>query len=254
MPPMRYRLSFLLLCLPLVFMVMMIVGGCHDKSPSSDLESSNPIVPPFASGLIQAPPDAATAHAGAEGSNIMVVIQKARERINRNPKDLDALLFLANANFDIQRYQEAEELYRRALEIESENVQARTDRATALYRLGRAKEAVEELQRALAIDYHHENALYNLGMIKLTAFNDREGAITAWTQLKEATKNTQLIAQLDTMIAKAREGAPKATVGAAGKPPVGSMGSTGPTGPAKPPGAGGKPGTLQLPAPAGQAK
>jgi tetratricopeptide (TPR) repeat protein len=190
--------------------VMLLAAGCHEApTPSSALESANPIVPPFASGLIEEPSDEAAAHAGTEGSSAMAVIQQARDRLTQNPKDLDALIFLGNANYDVQRYQEAEELYRRALEIDAENVRVRTDRATALHRLGRSREAVEELQRALVIDYRHENALYNIGMIKLAAFSDRDGAIAAWTQLKEVTQDQQLVARLDAMIAQVRETPPK---------------------------------------------
>jgi cytochrome c-type biogenesis protein CcmH/NrfG len=214
MPPMKpFFGSFLWLCLCLP-----LVAGCHDKAPSTELESSTPIVPPFASGLIEEPAaEKPAAHAGPSGGDVMAVIQQARERVNKNPKDLQALIFLGNANFDIQHYQEAEKLYRLALELDGENAQVRTDLATVLYRLGRPKEAVEELQRALVIDYRHENALYNLGMIKLEAFNDREGAISAWTQLKGETADQQLIAQLDALIAKAQ---------AAPKPSAGSKGST----------------------------
>jgi TPR repeat protein len=209
MPPMRRAPFILLLFLPLGVMVIMVLvmttGGCHDTSPSSELESANPIVPPFASGLLEEPKKTDTLQfhpvGPVQAADPMAAIQQARERVNKNPKDLQALIFLGNANYDIQRYQEAADLYQKALELNSDNAQVRTDRATALYRLGRPKEAVDELTLALASDDHHENALYNLGMIKLSAFNDREGALAAWTQLKGITQDQQLIADLDKRVA-----------------------------------------------------
>ena len=251
----RVRFFFLLLWLPLV---VLMTGGCRDKVPSAKPESSNSpnspnppnsIIPPVASGASDAPKETATlqlhpvggAPPPAQTTDPMAVIQQARERVNKNPKDVDALIFLANANFDIGRYQEAADLYQKALELNSDNAQVRTDRATALYRLGRSKEAIEELNMALASDYHHETALYNMGIIKLAAFNDREGAIAAWTQLKDITQDQKLIAELDTRIADARRPSSSKTDGkTAGKP-------------ARPAPAG-QPGTLQLPAPSGQAK
>jgi len=215
MPSMRRIPFFLPLCLPLGVMVIMMMAGCHDKAPSSELESSNPIVPPFASGLLEETkePETLQLHpvggAQAPAQDPMVVIQQARDRVNKNPKDLQALIFLANANYDVQRYQEAADLYEQALKLNSDNPQVRTDRATALYRLGRPKEAVDELNLALASDYHHENALYNMGVIKLAAFDDREGAIAAWTQLKEITQNQQLITKLDAMIAEVKQAPPR---------------------------------------------
>lgn len=253
------RVPFVLpLCLPLCVMVIMTMAGCHDTSPSAGLESANPIVPPFASGSFEEAkePELLQLHqvGGAQPSghtpeqtpgqtpDPMAAIQQARDRVNKNPNDLQALIFLGNANYDIQRYQEAADLYQKALALNSDNAQVRTDRATALYRLGRSKEAIDELNLALASDYHHENALYNLGMIKLKAFNDREGALAAWTQLKGITQDQKLIAELDTKIAELRQplsnssGNPSGDV--TGRAPAGTGGmapgthSTGPTGPA----------------------
>ncbi|HTP41913.1 MAG TPA: tetratricopeptide repeat protein [Nitrospiria bacterium] len=219
------RLSVLLL------FVLPLAAGCHEKSPSTEPESANPIVPPFASESFEEPKDTELLQlhpvGGAQAPQLtvdpMAAIMDARERLNKNPKDLQALIFLGNANFDIQRYQEAADLYQQALALNSDNAQARTDRATALYRLGHPREAVEELNLALESDDHHENALYNLGIIKLDAFNDRDGAIAAWTQLKGITRDQQLIADLDKRIAAARQ---------APSHPAAASGGTAPASPA----------------------
>jgi TPR repeat protein len=233
MPSMRHILFGLPLFLPLSVMVIMMMGGCHDKSSSSELESANPIEPAFASRSLEGPKKSEPLQLHPVGPvqtpgqtmDPMVVIQQARERVNKNPKDLEALIFLGNANYDIQRYQEAADLYQKALELNSDNAQVRTDRATALYRLGRPKEAINELTLALATDNRHENALYNLGMIKLNAFNDREGALAAWTKLKGITQDRQLMADLDKRLAALRQppGTTPSTPPAAG--PLGSESS-----------------------------
>jgi hypothetical protein len=235
MPPMKHTPFGLPLFLPLSVMVIMLLvtmGGCHDKSPSSELKSANPIEPYIASGSPEGPqkkdflqlhrvgPAQTPGQTPGQMMDPMVVIQQARDRVNKNPNDLEALILLGNANYDIRRYQEAADLYQKALELNSDNVQVRTDRATALYRLGRPKEAINELTLALASDDHHENALYNLGMIKLKAFNDREGALAAWTELKEITQDRQLIADLDKQLAALRQppGTGRTTPPAAGPP------------------------------------
>jgi hypothetical protein len=256
MPRVRQVPFVLPLCLPLVVMVIMTMAGCHDKSPSSGLESANPIVPPFASGsfeeakepellqLHQIGGDQTTGQPAGQtpGQTIdpMAAIQQARDRVNKNPNDVQALIFLGNANYDVQRYQEAADLYQKALELNSDNAQVRTDRATALYRLGRSKEAIDELNLALASDDHHENALYNLGMIKLKAFNDREGALAAWTQLKGITQDQTMIVELDKKIAELSQPGSnpssgtvpgRAPAGAGGMAPgIQSTGATGPSG------------------------
>ena len=255
MPTMRRVHFHLPLWLPLGVIIIMMTAGCHDTSPSSDPESANPIVPPFASGsfeeakapeLLQIHPVGnaqASGHTPGQSPeqsiDPMAAIQQARDRLNKNPNDIHALIFLGNANYDIQRYQEAVDLYQKALELNSDNAQVRTDRATALYRLGRSKEAIDELNLALASDDHHENALYNLGMIKLKAFNDRKGALAAWTQLKGMTQDQTLIAELDKRIAELRQPVSngsgkvpeKASAGTGGTAPGGQSNvATGPSG------------------------
>lgn len=183
-------------------------AGCH-QPPAPAAEPADPILPPFAGGSLPELSQVASAarvpgHENVDPTGAMAVIMGYRERLNKNPNDLEALVLLGNANYDIQRFAEAEPLYRRALAIESENAFVRTDLATTLYRLGRATEAVEELQRALAIDYKHESALYNLGMIKLNALNDRAGAISVWEQLIGVTQNQQLAADLKAKVAQLR--------------------------------------------------
>jgi tetratricopeptide (TPR) repeat protein len=214
----------------LLLVLLVLAAGCHEKSPSTRAESANPVVPPFASGSFDEPKDTELlqlhpvggAQTPQQAVDPMAAIQAARERVNKNPKDLQALIFLGNANFDIQRYQEAADLYRQALALNSDNAQVRTDRATALYRLGRPKEAVEELNLALESDDHHENALYNLGIIKLEAFNDRDGAIAAWTQLKGITQDQQLIADLNKRIAAARQAPSQPAAASGGTVPAAS--------------------------------
>ena len=206
MPSMRRLFDMLAL--------LLLLAGCHDApAPSSVTDAPLPIVPPFASGLIEEPAEVA-AHSDPSAMGAMALIMSYRERLNRDPQDLEALILLANANYDIQRYQEAEALYRQALAIDPELVQPRTDLATALHRQGRSAEAIEELQRVLVVDYKHENALFNLGLLKLAVLNDREGAITVWEQLAGYTENPQLKAEVEGMIDQARKAPPQP----AGKP------------------------------------
>jgi tetratricopeptide (TPR) repeat protein len=187
-------------------MVLLLVAGCHE-SPASVTDAPLPIVPPFASGLIEESVEVA-GHSDPSAMGAMALIMSYRERLNRDPQDLDALILLANANYDIQRYQEAELLYRQALAIDPTIINVRTDLATALHRQGRSKEAIEELQRVLVVDYKHENALFNLGLLKLAVLNDREGAITVWEQLAGYTENPRLKAEVEGMIARARKAPP----------------------------------------------
>jgi len=176
--------------------------------PTSSAAPTQPIATPVAEPAPSAPaPGGMPPHPNAS-AQAKAIIKGYQDRITANPRDLDALIKLGNAMYDLHRDAEAEDLYRRALAIDTENPTVRTDLATVLHRQGKSKEAITELQRALAIDYKHETALLNLGLLKLKVNNDRAGAIATWKQLIDTTENKELAAKVQAMIAEV-EAAPQ---------------------------------------------
>jgi biofilm PGA synthesis protein PgaA len=119
------------------------------------------------------------------GARAMTVVNEFRGRLAANPNDLEALIFLGNANFDIQRYDAALELYRRALALDPRNIRVRTDMASALRHTGKPDDAVAELRKVLAQEPTHPAALYNLGWMLANDKNDLAGADDHWTRLLE---------------------------------------------------------------------
>jgi cytochrome c-type biogenesis protein CcmH/NrfG len=117
------------------------------------------------------------------GTGPMAEISSFKERLKKNPKDLEALIFLGNSNFDIKRYQKAKDLYVQALMIEPKNASVRTDLATCFRNLGESDQAIVELKTVLALNPDHPAALFNLGVILLGDKGDRSGAVQVWQQL-----------------------------------------------------------------------
>ena len=118
-----------------------------------------------------------------QAEKIMARIHDYRERLEKNPKDLEALIVLGNANYDMKRYEKSEEMYVRALEIDPKNLFVRTDLASAYKYTGNVERAISELKKVLSFDPRHKTALYNLGVILLNDKKDREGAIKAWEDI-----------------------------------------------------------------------
>ena len=139
-----------------------------------------PIAPPVGSGPHPGLGGGMTQH---PASLVMEQINLYRQRLEANPKDLEALIALGNANFDIQRFDKARELYLRALEVDPMNSVVRTDLASSYRNLGELELAFKELNHVLAIDSNHETALYNLGVLLLNDKHDPKGAIEAWEKL-----------------------------------------------------------------------
>jgi tetratricopeptide (TPR) repeat protein len=103
--------------------------------------------------------------------------------LGSNPKDLNALIRLGNLYYDNSKYQDAIEYYGKALEIDPNNVDVRTDRGSCYWSLGQADAAIGEFQKSLQVNPSHGQTLYNLGIVYLHGKNDMEGARKAWQRL-----------------------------------------------------------------------
>jgi len=117
------------------------------------------------------------------GTGPMAEISTYKERLKQNPNDLEALVFLGNSNFDIKRYENAKDLYIRALAIDPKNPAVRTDLASCFRNLGQPEQAIAELKTVLALAPDHPLALFNLGVILWNDRGDKEGAIQSWEEL-----------------------------------------------------------------------
>lgn len=117
------------------------------------------------------------------GASFMARVTAYKLRLEKNPNDLEALIFLGNANYDITRFEQSSDYYRKALELDPTNIHVRTDLATSYFNLGRKEEALSEIRKVLEFSPSHETALYNLGVVLLEVRNDTQGAISAWERL-----------------------------------------------------------------------
>ena len=70
------------------------------------------------------------------GATFMVRVTEIKQQLEKNPNDLEAVIFMGNANYDITRFKEASEYYQRALELDANNLYVRTDLATSYFILG----------------------------------------------------------------------------------------------------------------------
>ncbi|MFQ5597055.1 MAG: tetratricopeptide repeat protein [Nitrospiria bacterium] len=192
--------------------------GCQESNPLAQGASSDVVAPPVVAqnrNPLPTPapqprsphPPAAPPHApSAEAVPFMQKLQGFKARLEKDPKDLEALIFLANSNFDIQRFEKAQSLYLRALEVDPDNLHVRTDLASAYRHLGHSDKAVTALQIVLKINPNHQVALYNLGIILLNDQNDPPGAADAWERLVQINPNDPLAEELRQKIKTIREG------------------------------------------------
>jgi len=64
-----------------------------------------------------------------KGAQFMATVMDHKRRLEKDPKDKEALRFLGNANYDINRFDAAKTYYTRYLEIDPAQPEVRTDLA-----------------------------------------------------------------------------------------------------------------------------
>ena len=119
-----------------------------------------------------------------------IVERDMREIISRDPDHADALNALGYTLADrTDRYEEAYELIKRAIELKPDEAYIVDSMGWVLYRLGRYEEALEQLQRAMALDPDPEIAAH-LGEV-LWVMGEEAEARNVWSTALEATPDDE---------------------------------------------------------------
>jgi len=89
------------------------------------------------------------------------------EALDSLPKDFNSLVMLGNQNMDQGNLPVAAECYRRALAIDSNQIDVRVDYGACLHGMGMGDRAVQEFRKALAMSPRHAIAHFNMGIVFL---------------------------------------------------------------------------------------
>src|SRR5207247_530022 len=106
-------------------------------------------------------------------------------KIKQNPKDFDSIVELGNINFDQKNYDDAINLYKKALEVRPGDLNLRTDMGTAMFYQNHFDDAIREFQQVLSSDPKNAQALFNMGVAMLHGKKDPERALLYWETLVE---------------------------------------------------------------------
>jgi cytochrome c-type biogenesis protein CcmH/NrfG len=135
----------------------------------------------------------------------MAMVQQLQNQIKANPNDYGALVQLGNIHYDQRNYADAESLYKRALAIRGDDLDVRTDLGTMLFYQNKYDEAMSELNRVLAKDPNHGQALFNVGVVYLHGKNDPQSALKIWEKLVETNPTFPQIAAVKDQIQTLKE-------------------------------------------------
>jgi cytochrome c-type biogenesis protein CcmH/NrfG len=119
---------------------------------------------------------------GAGQGDGATMIAALETRLNQNPRDLEALVGLGRIYLQTGQMPKAIDLYKRALEVDGNNVSALSGMAMILAQAGHSDQALILFDRALAINPQIPMALLFKGRILYEDKRDYDGAIANWEQ------------------------------------------------------------------------
>ncbi len=143
----------------------------------------------------------------AAGGAPMAEIQRLREHLDKNPNDADAMLLLANLNFDIKNWDRARELYARHLELKPGDADVITDMGVCYRELGDFQQALTLFDQAQKLAPDHWQSRYNKVVVLAFDLKDYNGAQKILDELKQLQPQNASIAELAAEVARRRSAA-----------------------------------------------
>jgi Tfp pilus assembly protein PilF len=149
-------------------------------------------------------PVAPTQTVGGGGAPMMAEINALKERVQKNPKDVEAWTRLANLFQDAAMYEQAIEFYQRALAIEPANASLLTDQGICYQELKQYDKALAALEQAQTVDPSNWQSLYNIVVVAGIYMRRFDRAEAALARLEKIRPDAPNLAQLREALAQAR--------------------------------------------------
>jgi len=169
-----------------------------DARPGRNAEAAAPAEIPAPMG-----PAAATQTAGG-GAPMMAEINALKERVQKNPSDVQAWSRLANLYQDAGMFEPAIEFYQRAIALAPKDANLLTDLGTCYQDVKQLDKALETLERAQAADPSNWQSLYNIVVVAGLQMGRFDRADAAMTRLQQIRPDAPNLAQLKDALDKAR--------------------------------------------------
>jgi len=107
-------------------------------------------------------------------------IEALKQKIEENPKDVEALVALGNMYFDANMPPGAIEYYSKALELKPEDANVWTDLGTMYRQDNQLEKSIECYEKAVKLDPQNKNAWFNIGIVYKFDKMDDQKALQAW--------------------------------------------------------------------------
>lgn len=186
------------ICLVLGVMVGFLIRGPRTASAARRATSGNaPPVTGSMAGVKQVTPNQLKHMADKQAQPLLAQLWST-------PNDPELLAKLGYIYYVTRNFNEASGYYKRSVAIK-DNAVVRTELGRAYYYAGDPDSAIAEFEKVLKVDPNNANALYNLGLIKWQHKFDADAAVAAWQQLLKKNPNHPRRAEVEKLIAEAKQ-------------------------------------------------
>lgn len=134
---------------------------------------------------------------------LMHQLEHWRQDALENPQDKRTRVSLANAYFDMQRFDAAIPWFEEALALDPVDINVVTDLATSYLYLGHVERSIELYQRSLELEPDHPQTLQNIG-IAFFATRHYNEAVRYWDRLLSSHPEYPHAEQIRLQIEKAK--------------------------------------------------
>lgn len=140
-----------------------------------------------ATAALTAPAPAATAAANTDARQPPPLddtkVQALTAVAEKDAKNVDARVQLANMYFDSERFQDAIKWYEDALRLDPRNVEVSTDLGVSYYYSNDPDRALKQFDHSLGLDRNHTKTLLNQGIVLAFGKRDLDGAAQSWQKV-----------------------------------------------------------------------
>ncbi|HEX5758333.1 MAG TPA: tetratricopeptide repeat protein [Thermoanaerobaculia bacterium] len=165
------------------------------RPPGMALPGDSPPSAEAGGGPAAAGPQAGGAPGGA-GAPPMEEIRRLRDHVAANPDDADAVMRLANLNFDIQNWARARELYEQYLKLRPDQPDVLSDLGVTYRELGDPRGAISLFDRAQRLAPDHWQSRFNEVVVLAFDLQDYAGAEAVIAELRRLQPGNQDVERL----------------------------------------------------------
>jgi tetratricopeptide (TPR) repeat protein len=117
-----------------------------------------------------------------------------------DPKNPDYQTQIANLYYDLGQYEKAVGFYEKSLSLKPRDPNVETDLAACFHYIGKNDKALEMLEKVLVYSPGFAQAMFNKGIVLISAKRDIKGGIKAWEDLLRLNPDYPQKAELEQRI------------------------------------------------------